>query len=206
MGIKNRMFVVGSIGTNCYLVRDEESKEAMLIDPGAYDPAIARAVTENALILKYIALTHGHFDHTTGVRAFMSEFPKAVLAASPKESALLEDLIPKLAFSEDSVIKLGESLFRVIETPGHTPGGVCFYIDDWDEELIGPGYSGTLFSGDTLFRSSIGRTDLQGGDMKTLISSIREKLMKLPDDTIVLPGHMDATTIGNEKQYNPFVR
>ena len=205
MGIKYRMYVVGAIGTNCYLVWDDASGEAMLIDPGAYDPAVARAITENALILRYIALTHGHFDHTTGVREFMAEFPEAVFAASAKESGLLEALIPELDFSEDSDIKLGESLFRVIETPGHTPGGVCFYIDDWDEELIGPGYSGTLFSGDTLFHSSVGRTDLQGGDMKTLLSSIREKLLKLPGDTIVLPGHMDVTTIGNEKQYNPFV-
>jgi len=204
--MKNRMYVVGSIGTNCYLVWDEESCDAMLIDPGDYDPLIENAIANNGLVLKYISLTHGHFDHIGGVRKFKESFPAAVFAASAGERDLLGDLKPELELSEGDTIKLGSLVFEVIETPGHTPGGLCFYVGAYDEELLGESYSGTLFSGDTLFHASIGRTDLDGGDFNTLKASILEKLYKLPDDTIVLPGHLDATTIGYEKRYNMFVR
>jgi len=198
--------VLGPIGTNCYLVWDDKTGDAMLIDPAAYDPTVARVLAANKLSLKYIALTHGHFDHIGGVRDFKAECPEAVFAASAKERELLGELIPELAIADGDELNLGKSSFRVIETPGHTPGGVCFYTKGWDEELVGPGYSGTLFSGDTLFHRSIGRTDMDGGDFKTLKSSILNKLYTLPDDTLVLPGHLDATTIGFEKLHNMFVK
>jgi len=178
----------------------------MLIDPAVYEPAVASVLASNELSLKYIVLTHGHFDHTGGVRPFKEEYPEAIFAASAKESELLGALKPELTLSDGDELNLAGSSFRVIETPGHTPGGLCFYTSCWDEELLGPGYSGTLFSGDTLFHRSIGRTDMEGGDFATLKSSIRDKLYILPDDTIVLPGHLDATTIGFEKQHNVFVK
>ena len=216
--MKIKTFQVGYIVTNCYLVWDEESCEAMLIDPGAYEPAVEREISSQGLKLKYIALTHGHGDHTSGVERFMESFPDAVLAAGAKESELLEDpglnlssdflgtsvsLKPGLLLNEGDELCLGGLSFKVIETPGHTPGGLTFYVNDGDESRS---FSGTAFTGDTLFRSSIGRTDLPGGDYDVLDASVREKIFSLPDDTILFPGHMDDTTIEREKRYNPFFR
>jgi len=219
--MKIRMFELGSVGTNCYLVWEEESREAMLIDPGAYEKEIDRMIAENELVLKYIALTHGHGDHICGVDEFQSRYPDAMLVAGAKEIALLKDpeqnlseiiggkriiLTPELTLMEGDELNLGYLSFRVIDTPGHTLGGICFYVREWDEGLLGQLYSGTVFSGDTLFNTSIGRTDLPGGDYDVLKASIKEKLYTLPDDTMVLPGHMDATTIGYEKRNNMFVK
>ena len=219
--MKIRMFELGAVGTNCYLVWEEESRDAMLIDPGAYDREIDRMIDENGLALKYIALTHGHGDHICGVDEFKAGHPGAILAAGEKESWLLQEpvenlsevvggktvrLTPDLLLSEGDEIDLGYLSLKVIETPGHTLGGICFYIKECDQDLFGQDYSGTVFSGDTLFNASIGRTDLGGGDFNVLKASIKEKLYTLPDDTIVLPGHMEATTIGHEKLYNMFVK
>jgi len=216
-GLKIKPYVVGALGTNCYLVWDEESKEAMIVDPGAYDPAFERDIEAEGLELKYIALTHGHGDHIGGVPGLKEIYPGAALAAGAKESGILGSpkanasalifrkniaLTAELALSEGDALSLGELSFKVIETPGHTPGGVCYYTHDH----AGEENSGTVFTGDTLFRASIGRTDLEGGDFGTLMSSIREKLFELPDDTLALPGHMGATTIGYEKKFNPFVK
>jgi len=219
--LKIKPYVVGALGTNCYLVWDSESLEAMLVDPGAYRSDLKIDVEDNGLDLKYIALTHGHGDHIGGVTELMTIFPDAVLAAGVKESEILGfpganasslifgrdiSLTADLTLSEGDELRLGGLAFKAIETPGHTPGGLCFYIAECDDELLGGSYSGTLFSGDTLFRASIGRTDLQGGDFGELRDSILEKLYTLPEDTLVLPGHMDATTIGYEKKYNQFVK
>jgi len=219
--MKIRMFEFGTVGTNCYLVWEEESKEAMLIDPGAFKKVIDHMIEENGLILKYIVLTHGHGDHICGVEGFQTRHPDAILAASAKESWLLQEpvenlskmicgkeviLAPGLQLSEGDELTLGYLSFKVIETPGHTDGGICLYVKEWDEGLTGQDYSGTVFSGDTLFNESIGRTDLSGGDFNVLKTSIIDKLYILPDDTIVLPGHMDVTTIGHEKNYNMFVK
>ncbi|MCL1895793.1 MAG: MBL fold metallo-hydrolase [Clostridiales bacterium] len=216
--MKIKIYQVGYLVTNCYLVWDEGSGEAMVIDPGANDPAVKKGVSDNGLILKYIALTHGHCDHIGGVEGLTESFPDAVLAAGGKEAALLAgpeinmspavlgksiSLEAGLSLDEGDVIKLGHLSFQVIETPGHTPGGLTFYVEEWDRGLLDKPFSGTAFTGDTLFQSSHGRTDLPCGDYSVLVKSIREKLFALPDDTIVLPGHMDVTTIGNEKKYNP---
>ena len=219
--MKIKIFQVGFIVTNCYLVWEEESREAVVVDPGAYESAIGCEIEGNGLKLKYIALTHGHGDHIGGVERLRESFPDAVLAAGAREAALLSDpdmntsssflgegitLEPDLLLGENDELSLGGLSFRVIETPGHTPGGLTYYVQDWDRSPMARPFSGTAFTGDTLFQSSIGRTDLPGGDFDALMKSIREKLYTLPDDTIALPGHMDATTIENEKKYNPFVR
>ena len=218
--MKIKIFQMGVFGTNCYLVRDEESGEAMIIDPGAYRAEVEKDINGNGLVLKYIVLTHGHGDHTGGVPGFMESFPGAKLAAGAKEADLLGDsdlngamyitgdrlvLEPDIWLCEGDNLTLGELSFNVIETPGHTPGGLTFYVSGWDRELLDRPFSGTAFTGDTLFQNSVGRTDLPGGDFSVMKKSIREKIFTLPDDTIVLPGHMDVTTVGNEKKYNPFI-
>ena len=204
--IKIIMYAVGPLGTNSYLVWDTESGEAMLIDPGGFEPSIVRDISENRLTLKYFVLTHGHYDHVDGVREFKEEYPEAVLAASAKDSELYGGYTPELPLTGGDEIGLGKLSFKVISTPGHTPGGLCFYVNEWDRDLIDRDFSGTLFSGDTLFNASVGRADMEGGDFKALKDSIREELYTLPDDTIVLPGHMDVTTIEREKRYNVFVK
>ncbi|MCL2112027.1 MAG: MBL fold metallo-hydrolase [Clostridiales bacterium] len=222
--MKVNAYVVGMIGTNCYLVWDEESREAMLVDPGGYDAAISRTVADEGLTLKYIALTHGHGDHVDGVNDFVAEFPETRVAMSEADMSYVSDtdenisgrffgrkiMIGKtgseLYLKDGDRLMLGDICFKVISVPGHTPGGLAFYAEGHDAELVaGQAFSGTVFSGDTLFHLSVGRTDLIGGDAATLAKSIKERLFTLPDDTLVLPGHMDATTIETEKRHNPFV-
>ncbi|MDR3305964.1 MAG: MBL fold metallo-hydrolase [Clostridiales Family XIII bacterium] len=213
-------FVLGMVGTNCYLVWNEETQAAMLIDPAVYDDRIERELTGRGLKLKYIVLTHGHGDHIGGVPHFLALHPSAELAAGAGESAMLADARANLSreiFGEELSIKpdvplrdgdelrLGELVFHVMETPGHTPGGISLYAADRDPELAGGAFDGTVFTGDTLFQGSVGRTDLPGGDFETLARSIRTKLYPLPENTLALPGHMGGTTIGAEKQGNPFV-
>jgi len=207
-----KAYELGPLGTNCYLVWDEESKEAMLIDPAEYEGFVQNQIEENGLDLKYVVLTHGHYDHIGGVGSFRGSNPGTLLAASEKDEAQFRDVPdmrgvrPDICLKEGDSVDLGALSFKVLETPGHTEGGLCFYIPECDDSLIGRHFSGTVFSGDTLFQRSIGRTDLGGGDFDVLLGSIRGKLFALPDDTLVLPGHMDATVIGDEKKYNPFVR
>jgi len=204
--IKIKMYAVGALGTNSYLVWDTESGEAMLIDPGVFEHSVVRDISENRLTLKYIVLTHGHFDHIDGIREFKEEYPGALLAASVKDSELYGGYTPELPLTGGDEIGLGKLTFKVIATPGHTPGGLCFYASEWDRDLIDQDFSGTLFSGDTLFNASVGRADMEGGDFETLKDSIREGLFALPEDTVVLPGHMGVTTIEREKRYNSFVK
>jgi len=205
---------------DCYLVWDDESREAMLIDPGSYEPQIRELIENEGLLLKYIALTHGHGDHIAGVPGFKEAFPGASIAIGAEDLPLVGDtdmndsgawfgektvFAPDILLREGDSLKLGPLEFQVIETPGHTPGGLSFYIKDNDRNLTKRDFSGTAFTGDTLFHASTGRTDLPGGDFSVLKASIREKLFKLPDDTLLLPGHMEATTVEFEKKYNPYV-
>ena len=207
MKIEN--FVLGPVGTNCYIVSNEETKECFLVDMAACPPELVSHIKNSGLTVKAVLLTHGHFDHIMGLDRFLEEFPAPVYACAA-EKELLES--PQLnsssgmlgqpyTFHGAQYVKDGDLLdiagmkIQVIQTPGHTIGGCCYYIADEQ----------TLFSGDTLFRASIGRTDLPTGSMGALVRSVKEKILVLPDETRVYPGHMEETTVGCEKKYNPFL-
>jgi len=197
-------FVLGPIMTNTYLVADDETKKCFIVDPAWPSPELNKKIVSEGLTPEYIILTHGHGDHTEGIADFKEHFPDAVLVASKKERSFLYDRrmsMGKGGIKADKEVSDGEELevgslkLKFISTPGHTPGGMCIYIKS----------ESTLFSGDTLFHTSVGRTDFPGGNFTELMSSIKDKLFLLPDDTHVLPGHDAETTIGYEKRYNPFV-
>lgn len=195
-------YIAGSYRTNIYLVYDPETKAAFIVDPGYDVPKLYSDIERLNLDPLYIILTHGHGDHTGGIDGLKKTFPNIKLVASSKEKKLLFNrdmsmgkggIIADIEVVDGDTMKVGNIDLSFISTPGHTPGGMCILMDD------------VLFSGDTLFRMSVGRTDFPGGDEKSLLESIRNKLMILPDDTEVLPGHMEETTIGIERRYNPFV-
>ena len=207
MKIEN--FVLGPVGTNCYIVSNEEIKECFLVDMAACPPELVSHIKNLGLTVKAVLLTHGHFDHIMGLDRFLEEFPVPVYACAAEkellESAQLNSSSGMLGqpytFHGAQYVKDGDLLeiagmkIQVIQTPGHTIGGCCYYIADEQ----------TLFSGDTLFRASIGRTDLPTGSMGALVRSVTEKILVLPDETRVYPGHMEETTVGYEKKYNPFL-
>lgn len=191
---------------NTYLLTEEKTGLCAVIDPGCF-PASMRRQIEHTKGLRYIILTHAHGDHIAALPDIHKAYPKATIVAGIHEKDLLTDasrngstdfapLPVEMAadryVDEGDVITLGDTELRVISTPGHTSGGICLYGD------------GKLFSGDTLFRGSIGRTDLYGGDFDQIQKSLR-KLMALPDDTVVYTGHGPVTTIAYEKRGNPFV-
>ena len=198
---------VGLMGVNCYIIGDRDS--AIIVDPGSNADTIERILKETDITPKYIVLTHCHFDHIMAVEDLVKKTGVKVIACqSEKENLLRSDINytdrysrKPLKISADiyvkdgDVIKSGGYEFKVIETPGHTSGGMCLYCA---EEKI-------LVSGDTLFYSSVGRCDLATGDEKTLTNSIKSKLFVLPDDVSVLPGHGNNTSIGFEKINNPFI-
>ena len=207
MKIEN--FVLGPVGTNCYIVSNEGTKECFLVDMAACPPELVSHIKNSGLTVKAVLLTHGHFDHIMGLDRFLEEFPAPVYACAAEkellESAQLNSSSGMLGqpytFHGAQYVKDGDLLdmagmkIQVIQTPGHTIGGCCYYIADEQ----------TLFSGDTLFRASIGRTDLPTGSMGALVRSVKEKILVLPDETRVYPGHMEETTVGYEKKYNPFL-
>lgn len=207
--MKIEKFVLGPVGTNCYIVSNVETKECFVIDMAACPPEMISHIKNAGLTVKAVFLTHGHFDHIMGVDGFLREFPVPVYACEA-EKELLENaqlnasssmLGQTYTFSNAQYLssrqnlKIAGTVIQVIATPGHTVGGCCYYMP---EENV-------LFSGDTLFRSSVGRTDLPTGSMGQLVNSVREKLLVLPEETKVYPGHMEETTIGYEKNYNPFL-
>ncbi len=199
---------LGPIQTNCYLVADSVSGDAVVIDPGADAPLVLQALAERQWHCRHVLLTHAHFDHI-GAVADLVEATGAPLALHPDDLPLLRRKGGGQAFGvelraspePDVLLEAGQTLlagslrFEVLFVPGHTPGHVAFY------HAGGP----AVFSGDVLFQQGIGRTDLDGGDYDLLMRSLRDVLLQLPDDTVVCAGHGPTTTIGAEKRENPFL-
>lgn len=202
-----KTFITGPIETNCYILMCEYTHETVIIDPGLDNGSIIRQITAMDGQVKYILLTHGHFDHCCGVQNLVDTYSVPILmhcddvpyVSGAKTHALIYGIsipnvpLPNCFINDGDLVEVGNISLKTIHTPGHTPGCVCFYTQ------------GYLFSGDTLFNASIGRTDLPGGNFKKIISGIKNKLFLLPDDTIVYPGHGEKTTIGDEKMSNPYV-
>ena len=201
-------FVLGSVGTNCYIVSNLNTNECFIVDLAVYSIEMVDFIKRAGYNVKGILLTHGHFDHIMGVEEFLEDFPVKVYAHE-KESEFLKDPTLNLSItrseectvnevvflSDNQIINLAGFIIKVIHTPGHTPGGCCYYLA---EESV-------LFTGDTLFLRSIGRTDFPYGEYDELITSIKTKLLVLPDCTIVYPGHADKTSIKIEKLENPYI-
>ncbi|HEX7360220.1 MAG TPA: MBL fold metallo-hydrolase [Bryobacteraceae bacterium] len=201
---------VGLLQCNCSIFGDEQTREAIVIDPGDEIDRIVAALETHALKLKAIVVTHAHIDHVagahklralTGAPVYLNERDRELLAALDWQARWLGVETPPqtevdAAAKEGTVLQLGRADFLVLETPGHTQGSISVYIPQ-ERKIV---------AGDTLFRNSIGRTDLPGGDARQILSSIKTRLFELPDETVVFPGHGPATTIGEERAGNPFLR
>ena len=202
-----KTFVEPPIDNNNYLIIDEETKEAALIDCSSIDDRIDEELEKQGANLKYILLTHGHFDHIAGIRPdrFKSH-PKVVMHKADlgwlnnanqymSMFGMPEITIPKVdIFVEDNdTVKLGSLEIKVLHTPGHTQGGVCYLVD------------GNLFSGDTIFREAVGRCDLEGGNFNQIVESIEDKIFTLPPETVIYPGHGRITSVEWEKVHNRFM-
>ena len=200
-----KTFVEGPVDANNYLLIDEESKEGVLIDCSSARSEFVNAVKETGCKLKYILLTHGHFDHILGVEKFKEEFgvetyvsqddlnqisyaPQMLMMFGGGTGAKAPEITNFVKDGDE--FKFGSYTIKAISTPGHTKGGMCYLVDN------------KLFSGDTLFQGSVGRCDLPDGDLDEIIKSIKEKLFTLPDDIEVYTGHGGKTTISFEKKYN----
>lgn len=209
-----RRFVANTIGENCYIVWDD-TLEGVIIDCGAWDEAkevkIAQFIEDNKIRPRYALQTHMHFDHIFGLPFLQQQYglhpmchalEQPVYEAMPAMArdwfgfTMPEPLVPIQEYlSDQQELTFGHTTIRVLFTPGHTPGGLCFYFPD----------DKVLFSGDTLFQGSIGRADLPGGNMDALIESIRTKILSLPDEVVIYPGHGPSTTVGEERRMNPYL-
>lgn len=187
-----RRITVGPYGTNCYVVGCRKTMQGVVIDPGDEVSRIVREISRAGLTIRSILITHGHMDHTGGA-VELKKITGAPVHIHQLDAWGLNNGVDA-CLVEGQRIAVGTFELGVIHTPGHSPGGVCFH---------GPG---VVFSGDTLFAGSIGRTDFQGGDHDALIRGVREKLFPLGDELRVYPGHGPETTIGQERLYNPFFR
>jgi glyoxylase-like metal-dependent hydrolase (beta-lactamase superfamily II) len=201
--------VVGELGVNCYLLADSQTKEGVVIDPGAEPERILAAVQKSGVKVVAVLNTHGHFDHIGGNRK-LTETTAAPLMINKEDEHFLarastsarmyglkadDSPVPSSYLAESDSISFGAHEIKVIHIPGHSPGGSCFYLAK----------DGILISGDSLFAESIGRTDLPGGSQSQLVGAIRAKLLTLPETVKVFPGHGPATTIGHEKKHNPYL-
>jgi hydroxyacylglutathione hydrolase len=201
---------VGMLQCNCSIFGDEQSHEAIVVDPGDEVGQIQSVLEKHGLKVKAIVITHAHIDHVagahhlrglTGVPIYMNDRDKRLLDLLDMQAAWLGVKTPArpevdTPSGEGTVLSLGEAEFQFLNTPGHTPGSQCLWIPSENK----------LVAGDTLFRDSIGRTDLPGGDSRKILSSIKTQLLHLPEDATVVPGHGAQTTIGREKEHNPFLQ
>lgn len=204
-----RGIVVGVFQENCWVVGNRRTGEAICIDPGDQPDEVLALARDMGVTIKAIANSHAHIDHVMGVRGvaertgakfYLHQADLSLLQNGWKDAAIRFGIDvsqgppdPDHFVDEGAIVEVEGLQLRTITTPGHTPGSISYYTE------------GMLFSGDTLFRGSIGRTDLPGGDFAQEMTSITQKLLALPDETIVLPGHMDETNIAFEKRHNPFV-
>jgi hydroxyacylglutathione hydrolase len=201
---------VGMLQCNCSIFGDEQSREAIVVDPGDNIPQIQKVLARHELRVKAIVITHAHIDHIGGA-AKLKQATGAPVYMNENDAVLRDELDVQAAWlgmptperteidtpaREGDVLQLGSSDFHILETPGHTQGSISLWIPAENK----------LVAGDTLFQESVGRTDLPGGNSRQIIQSIREKLFTLPEEAVVIPGHGAETTIGHEKRFNPFVR
>lgn len=201
---------VGMLQCNCSVLGDETMHEAIVVDPGDDIEEIVKLLDRHRLKVKFIAITHGHIDHVggakklkerTGAPVYLNENDLELMEQVPIQASWIGVAPPEVA-SIDVLLKEGDTLecgkirASVLHTPGHTQGSVCLLLDGQDK---------TLLAGDTLFRDSIGRTDLPGGNFRQIMQSLKDKLLALDDRTIVVPGHGPLTTIGREREVNPFL-
>ncbi|TYP50371.1 MBL fold metallo-hydrolase [Thermosediminibacter litoriperuensis] len=199
---------VGPLASNCYILGDEHSKKAAIIDPGGDPEIILEAVNKEGFMVEFLILTHGHFDHigavrevkkSTGARiAIHEKDAKMLLSAEENLSSYMgcgfTQPAAEVELKGDEQLRVGDIMLEIIWTPGHTPGSICIKTED------------VLFTGDTLLAGSVGRTDFPGGSYRELLNSIKTKLLTFDDDVRVLPGHGPESTIGSEKATNPFLR
>ncbi|HPC93635.1 MAG TPA: MBL fold metallo-hydrolase [Sedimentisphaerales bacterium] len=204
--------ILGDFQTNCYVVRaDESARECLVIDTGLDSRDMIAFLTRQGLTPRAVILTHGHVDHIAGLAALRSRFPGLRVYIHKLDGRMLADsqanlsemaMLPFETEAADVLLEDGDTVqeagivLKVLHTPGHTPGGICLYAET----------EGVVFAGDTLFADGVGRTDFPGGDWDQLLHGIRTKLLALPEQTAVYPGHGMRTTIGREKASNPFLR
>ena len=206
--IKIESRVLGPVATNCYLIINLDNNESIIVDPADSPESIYDMVVRSASKPQAILLTHGHFDHIGAANEVREHYGIKIYASCDEEKLLASParnlsnaygmslkVTADVLHNDGDILELAGLKIKAIHTPGHTPGGCCYYMEQ----------EGVLFSGDTLFQTSVGRSDFPGGSASALVRSVKEKLLVLPEETHVYPGHMEETTIGYEKLHNPFI-
>ena len=206
--IKIESRVLGPVATNCYLIINKDNNESIIVDPADSPESIYDMVVRSGSKPQAILLTHGHFDHIGAANEVREHYGIKIYASCDEEKLLASParnlsnaygmslrVTADVLHNDGDILELAGLKIKAIHTPGHTPGGCCYYMEQ----------EGVLFSGDTLFQTSVGRSDFPGGSASALVRSVKEKLLVLPEETHVYPGHMEETTIGYEKLHNPFI-